>query len=44
MRNALEALHEGRAAEHCVSFAEVREIVGVDRYDAEAGRYAVEIE
>ena len=40
MRDALAGLHEGRAAERCVSFAELREIVGVDRYDAEAGRYA----
>ena len=39
MRDALAGLHEGRAAERCVSFAELREIVGVDRYDAEAGRY-----
>lgn len=40
MRDALDGLHEGRAAERRVSFAELREIVGFDWYDAESGRYA----
>jgi hypothetical protein len=44
MRDALGGLHQARAAERCVSFAEVREIGGVDWYDAEAGRYAGEVE
>jgi 2-methylisocitrate lyase-like PEP mutase family enzyme len=39
MRDALEGLHAGRAAERRVSFAELREIVGFDWYQAEAGRY-----
>jgi len=42
MRDALEGLHAGRAAERRVSFTELREIVGFDGYDAEAGRYAGE--
>ena len=41
MRDALEQLHEGRPAERRVSFPELREIVGFDWYDAEAGRYAL---
>jgi 2-methylisocitrate lyase-like PEP mutase family enzyme len=41
MRDALEALRDGRQAERRVSFGELREIVGFDWYDAEAGRYAV---
>jgi 2-methylisocitrate lyase-like PEP mutase family enzyme len=44
MRDALEGLHTGRAAERRVSFAELREIVGFDWYDAEAGRYAADVE
>jgi len=39
MRDALEQLREGRPAERRVSFPELREIVGFDWYDAEAGRY-----
>jgi 2-methylisocitrate lyase-like PEP mutase family enzyme len=39
MRDALEGLHAGREAERRVSFAELREIVGFDWYDAESGRY-----
>ncbi|MBS1107431.1 MAG: bcpA [Deltaproteobacteria bacterium] len=41
MRDALEQLREGRPAERRVSFPELREIVGFDWYDAEAGRYAL---
>ena len=41
MRHALEQLREGRPAERRVSFPELREIVGFDWYDAEAGRYAL---
>ena len=40
MRDALDQLREGRPAERRVSFPELREIVGFDWYDAEAGRYA----
>jgi 2-methylisocitrate lyase-like PEP mutase family enzyme len=39
MRDALDQLREGRPAERRVSFPELREIVGFDWYDAEAGRY-----
>jgi 2-methylisocitrate lyase-like PEP mutase family enzyme len=39
MRDALAGLHEGRQAERRVSFAELREIVGFDWYDAESRRY-----
>lgn len=42
MRDALEQLREGRPAERRVSFPELREIVGFDGYDAEAGRYAID--
>jgi 2-methylisocitrate lyase-like PEP mutase family enzyme len=42
MRDALEQLREGRPAERRVSFPELREIVGFDSYDAEAGRYAID--
>ncbi len=41
MRDALDQLREGRPAERRVSFPELREIVGFDWYDAEAGRYAL---
>jgi 2-methylisocitrate lyase-like PEP mutase family enzyme len=41
MRDALDALRDGRQAERRVSFGELREIVGFEWYDAEAGRYAV---
>jgi 2-methylisocitrate lyase-like PEP mutase family enzyme len=40
MRDALERLRDGRQAERRVSFAELREIVGFDWYDAESQRYA----
>jgi len=39
MRDALDQLREGRPAERRVSFPELREIVGFDWYEAEAGRY-----
>jgi 2-methylisocitrate lyase-like PEP mutase family enzyme len=42
MRDALEGLRDGRQAERRVSFAELREIVGFDWYDAESRRYAVD--
>lgn len=42
MRDALEQLRRGEQAERRVSFAELREIVGFDWYDAESGRYAGE--
>ena len=42
MRDALETLREGRPAERRVSFPELREIVGFDAYDAEAGRYTID--
>lgn len=42
MRDALEQLREGRPAERRVSFPELREIVGFDAYDAEAGRYSID--
>lgn len=42
MRDALEQLREGRPAERRVSFPELREIVGFDWYDAEAGRYTID--
>jgi 2-methylisocitrate lyase-like PEP mutase family enzyme len=41
MRDALGELREGRQASRRVSFAELREIVGFDWYDAEASRYAL---
>jgi 2-methylisocitrate lyase-like PEP mutase family enzyme len=41
MREALEGLRNGAQAERRVSFAELREIVGFDWYDAESRRYAV---
>jgi 2-methylisocitrate lyase-like PEP mutase family enzyme len=40
MRDALASLQGGRQAERRVSFAELREIVGFEWYDAEAARYA----
>jgi len=40
MRDALEGLRNGQQAERRVSFAELREIVGFDWYDAESQRYA----
>jgi len=40
MRDALDSLRDGRQAERRVSFAELREIVGFDWYDAESRRYA----
>jgi 2-methylisocitrate lyase-like PEP mutase family enzyme len=42
MRDALDQLREGRPAERRVSFPELREIVGFDWYDAEAGRYTID--
>jgi len=42
MRDALDQLGEGRPAERRVSFPELREIVGFDWYDAEAGRYTID--
>ena len=39
MRDALDSLRDGRQAERRVSFAELREIVGFDWYDAESRRY-----
>lgn len=42
MRDALEQLRDGRPAERRVSFPELREIVGFDWYDAEAGRYTID--
>jgi 2-methylisocitrate lyase-like PEP mutase family enzyme len=39
MRDALDQLRAGRPAERRVSFAELRELVGFDWYDAEARRY-----
>ncbi len=39
MRDALEQLRDGAQAERRVSFAELREIVGFDWYDAESQRY-----
>lgn len=39
MRDALESLRGGRSAERRPSFAELREIVGFDWYEAESGRY-----
>lgn len=39
MRDALDALQSGRQAERRVSFAELREIVGFDWYEAESRRY-----
>ena len=39
MRDALEQLRDGAPAERRVSFAELREIVGFDWYDAESRRY-----
>jgi 2-methylisocitrate lyase-like PEP mutase family enzyme len=41
MRDALASLREGRPAERRVSFAELRELVGFEWYDAEAQRYRV---
>lgn len=40
MRDALVSLADGRQAERRVSFAELREIVGFDDYDAQSRRYA----
>jgi 2-methylisocitrate lyase-like PEP mutase family enzyme len=40
MRDALDGLRDGQQAERRVSFAELREIVGFDWYDAESRRYA----
>jgi 2-methylisocitrate lyase-like PEP mutase family enzyme len=40
MRDALEQLRGGEQAERRLSFAELREIVGFDWYDAESQRYA----
>ena len=40
MRDALEDLRGGHAAQRRVSFSELREIVGFDWYDEEANRYA----
>ncbi len=42
MRDALEQLRDGQPAERRVSFPELREIVGFDWYDAEAGRYTID--
>jgi 2-methylisocitrate lyase-like PEP mutase family enzyme len=42
MRDALDQLRDGRPAERRVSFPELREIVGFDWYDAEAGRYTID--
>ena len=42
MRDALDGLRDGQQAERRVSFAELREIVGFDWYDAESRRYAVD--
>ncbi len=42
MRDALERLAEGHQAERRVSFAELREIVGFDWYDAESRRYGAD--
>jgi 2-methylisocitrate lyase-like PEP mutase family enzyme len=42
MRDALACLAEGRPADRRVSFGELRELVGFDRYDAEAARYAAD--
>lgn len=39
MRDALVSLADGRPAERRVSFAELREIVGFDDYDAQSRRY-----
>lgn len=39
MRDALTSLADGRPAERRVSFAELREIVGFDDYDAQSRRY-----
>jgi 2-methylisocitrate lyase-like PEP mutase family enzyme len=44
MQDALAALHEGRAPERRLSFAELRALVGFDAYDALARRYAPEEE
>jgi 2-methylisocitrate lyase-like PEP mutase family enzyme len=42
MESALQALGEGVPPEGLLSFEELRERVGFDRYDAEAAGYAVE--
>ncbi len=42
MRDALDTLREGRPVERRISFAELREIVGFDAYDAEVGRYTID--
>ena len=39
MREALAALAEGRSPEGLLPFAQLRELVGFDAYDAEASRY-----
>jgi len=42
MQDALAQLRSGKPAERRISFATLREIVGFDAYDREAGRYASE--
>jgi 2-methylisocitrate lyase-like PEP mutase family enzyme len=40
MQRALASLERGEPADELLSFAALRELVGFDRYDAEASRYA----
>lgn len=42
MQRALEALGSGASPDGLLEFAELRELVGFDAYDAEAARYATE--
>ena len=42
MRDALAALEQGETPARTTDFAELRELVGFDAYDAERARYAGE--
>lgn len=41
MQHALASLHKGETPAGLMSFAQLRQVVGFDSYDAEAARYAV---